>query len=147
MNLKYISIQQAIAAQIQIIEDSGGLAGIKNQGLLESVLEHIQNDLYYPSFEGKLTHLVFSINKNHAFNDGNKRSSIALGSYFLLVNGFEYCIKKFTEDMENIAVYVADNIIDKDLLAQVIFSIINEDEYNESLQLELIEVMTQATTT
>ena len=86
----------------EIIRISGGKEGVHNLGLVSSVLELIQHHLYYPSFEEKLTHLVYSINKNHAFVDGNKRSSIALGTYFLRINGYEYCEKKFIYEMENI---------------------------------------------
>ena len=42
-----------------------------------------------PTYTEKLTHLVFSINKFHAFNDGNKRSSLSLGAYFLELNGYD----------------------------------------------------------
>lgn len=137
----YIPVEEAIKKQASIIKYSGGLAGVKNRGLLESVLAHIQNDSYYPTFEEKLTHLVFSINKNHAFNDGNKRSSIVLGAYFLELNGFEYCTNRFMIEMENMAVYVADNIFDKELLGNYIFSILNEDDYSEELKIRLIEQM------
>lgn len=43
--------------------------------------------------------------------------------------------------MENMAVYVADNIFDKELLGNYIFSIVNEDDYSEELKLKLIEQM------
>lgn len=78
----YFDVVHAIETQRWIIENSGGLAGVKNVEHLESVLGHIQNDMYYPEMSDKLTHLVFSINKNHPFNDGNKRSSIGLGPIF-----------------------------------------------------------------
>lgn len=115
----YFDLHYAIATHDWIIENTGGMVGIKDKGQLESPLEHIQNDLYYPEIEDKLTHLVFSINKNHAFNDGNKRSSLALGAYFLELNGFDYVVKRFVYEMENIAVWVADNIISKDLLHKI----------------------------
>ncbi|MBJ2869426.1 type II toxin-antitoxin system death-on-curing family toxin, partial [Salmonella enterica subsp. enterica serovar Derby] len=86
----YFDVTYAVITHDWIIEESGGLKGTKDIGQLESPLEHIQNDWYYPEIEDKLTHLVFSINKNHAFNDGNKRSSLALGAYFLELNGFDY---------------------------------------------------------
>lgn len=75
----YFDANHAVREHDWIIEHSGGLSGVKDTGQLSSVLEHIQNDLYYPSFEEKLCHLVFAINKFHAFNDGNKRSSLVLG--------------------------------------------------------------------
>lgn len=139
----YFDIEHAIRTHSFIIENSGGIPGIIETGKIESVLEHIQNDLYYPEFEDKLTHLVFSVNKFHAFNDGNKRTSIALGAYLLEVNGVEYCVDKFMIEMENVAVYVADNKIGKKLLHEIICSIIVEDDFNEGLKLKIIEALTQ----
>ena len=134
----YFDIYYAVELHDWIIDKSGGLAGINNLGLLESPLEHIQNDLYYPEFEDKLTHLVFSVNKSHAFVDGNKRSSIALGSYFLELNGYNYAVKKFELAMENIAVWVAEGLISKDLLGEIIKSLIYEEDYNEALKLQIL---------
>ena len=110
-------------------------------GLLESVLDHIQNDMYYRCLHEKLTHLVFSVNKFHAFNDGNKRASISLGAYFLELNGYKYCMKTFVLRMENIVVWVAEGKIEKELLGEIICSLIEEDDYNESLKLKIIEAV------
>ncbi|EKP0252652.1 type II toxin-antitoxin system death-on-curing family toxin [Aeromonas salmonicida] len=140
----YFDVAHAIKVHDWIIEHSGGLAGTKDIGQLESPLEHIQNDLYYPEIEDKLTHLVFSINKNHAFNDGNKRSSLALGAYFLELNGFDYVVKHFVKEMENIAVWVADNVINKELLHQIIVSVLYEDDYSEAVKLAIVEAVEAA---
>lgn len=137
----YFDIHYAAKTHDYIIEKSGGRSGVLDLGKLESVLEHIKNDMYYPEFEDKLTHLVFSVNKLHAFNDGNKRTSIALGAYFLEVNGIDYCIDKFIIEMENIAVYVADNKIDKALLQEIITSILLEEDYSEALKMKLIDCL------
>lgn len=139
----YFDLAHAIEVHDWIIAHSGGLTGVKDLGALDSALEHIQNDLYYPTFEEKLTHLVFAVNKFHAFSDGNKRSSLSLGAYFLELNGYEYCVKKFVFEMENIVVWVAENKISKDLLSKLITSIIMDDEYSESLKLELFEAVGQ----
>lgn len=140
----YFDVAHAISVHDWIIENSGGLAGTKDIGQLASPLEHMQNDLYYPEMEDKLTHLVFSINKNHAFNDGNKRSSLSLGAYFLELNGFDFVVKRFVKEMENIVVWVADNVIGKELLHQIVSSILYEDDYSESLKLAIFEAI-QAT--
>ncbi|MCE9680513.1 type II toxin-antitoxin system death-on-curing family toxin [Shewanella sp. AS1] len=140
----YFDVAYAVKTHDWIIDNSGGLTGTKDIGQLESPLEHIQNDRYYPEIEDKLTHLVFSINKNHAFNDGNKRSSLALGAYFLELNGFDYLVQYFVREMENIAVWVADNVINKELLHKIISSILYEDEHSEALKLEMYEAVQQA---
>ena len=134
----YFDVTHAIHEHDWIIRNTGGLEGLNNIGNLESPLEHIKNDDYYPDIEDKLTHLVFAINKNHAFTDGNKRSSIALGAYFLELNGYDYAVTRFVLEMENIAVWVAENTIGKELLGQIIYSLVFEDSYSEELKLEII---------
>jgi len=137
--LFYFDIEHAIKKHDWIIEHSGGLHGQREIGLLESALEHIQNDMYYPTFEEKLKHLVYAVTKFHPFSDGNKRSSLVLGAYFLELNGYDYCINKFIQEMENIVVWLAEGKIDDELLLDIIISIINEDEFNESVKLRIIE--------
>ena len=141
MKLLYFPVEYAIKEHNKIIEISGGLSGIKDLGNIQSPLGHIQNDDYYPEIEDKITHLVFSINKNHAFTDGNKRSSIVLGAFFLDLNGFDILVHKFIRKMENIAVDIADNRIDKKLIHEIITSIIYEDDYSEELKLKIIAAL------
>ena len=143
MTFIYFDSEHAIQVHDEIIAKSGGIQGILNIGLLESVIEHVQNDMYYPEIEHKITHLLFSINKNHAFQDGNKRSSVALSAYFMELNGFDFCVNKFFREIENIAVDVADNRVNKDLLFEIISSILYEDDYSEGLKLKLIHAKTQ----
>lgn len=139
----YFDVAHALRTQEWIIKHSGGLGGVKNVQHLESVLGHIQNDDYYPDMPDKLAHLVYSVNKNHPFNDGNKRSSIGLGAYFLELNGYDYVVTRFVLEMENIAVYVASSVVSKDLLREVVASLLYEDEYSESLKLALIDAISR----
>lgn len=137
----YFTTEYAIYVHDGIIEKSGGLLGINNLDLLESPLEHIQNDDYYPNMEDKLTHLFYSINKNHAFKDGNKRASILLSAFFMEINGFTNILTEFIERTENIAIYVAENRINKELLRRIIYSILFEDDYSEELKLDILKVL------
>lgn len=140
----YFDAQHAVGVHDWIIEHSGGLPGVKDLGQLESVLAHIQNDDYYPSFDDKLTHLIFGINKFHAFNDGNKRSSLTLGAYFLTLNGYDYCVPQFVVQMENIVVAVAEGSINKGLLQRLVISLIEEDDFSDDLKLALLEALGDA---
>jgi death-on-curing protein len=137
----YFDVQHAVAVHDWIIDNTGGLAGIKDLGQLDSVLQHIQNDDYYPTFDAKLMHLIFGINKFHAFNDGNKRSSLTLGAYFLTLNGYDYCVPQFMLQMENIVVALAEGSISKDLLHRITISLIEEDDFSDELKLELAHAM------
>lgn len=144
MKIFYFDITHALSAHSIVIRESGGLKGVKNLEYLESVLEHIQNDIYYPEFLDKITHLVFSVIKIHAFNDGNKRTGIALGAYFLEVNGYDFSVTRFIQEMENVAVWVAENTIDKDLLRDLIACMIVDEDYPEELKLRYMQAVTAA---
>ena len=141
----YIDIEQAVHIHEKTVQVSGGGdLGAINIGLLESVLEHIQNDDYYPAFEDKLTHLVYAVNKNHSFSDGNKRLSISLGIQFLNMNGYLYCLGRFITEMENISYHMAAGLIEKDLLRHIIHSILeNERDFDEALKLEIFSIISQ----
>ena len=141
----YIDIEQAKSIHEKTVRVSGGgNLGIIDIGLLDSVLMHIQNDDYYPTFEDKLTHLVFAVNRNHCFSDGNKRLSISLGIQFLNLNGYLYCLGRFITEMENISYHLAAGLIEKDLLQRIIHSMLeNERDFNEALKLEIFSIISQ----
>ncbi len=68
MALTYLTMEQAIDIHAKTVKVScGGTLGNLELGKPESVLQHIQNDDYYPTFEGKLTHLFFCACKFHSF--------------------------------------------------------------------------------
>ncbi|HUI32482.1 MAG TPA: type II toxin-antitoxin system death-on-curing family toxin [Dysgonamonadaceae bacterium] len=140
-SIKYFeSIEEVIEIHKKTIEVSGGgTDGIVNLSSLQTCLQQIQDDNYYPTFVDKLTHLVFVANKSHAFLDGNKRIAIALGMKFLLNNGYLYIIQKFAGKMESVSYHLAASRIDKDLLKEIIHSIIYEDDYSEELKLKIIK--------
>ena len=138
MKIRYITEEDAKHIHDSTITLSGGgKYGEVNIGYLLSALDFIQNDDYYPTFESKLVHLIWSINKNHAFSDGNKRLSITLGIQFLNLNGYLFCIPRFLTEMENISYHLAKghDIISKDLLTELIHSILEgEPDFNEDLK-------------
>lgn len=143
MKTIYITAEQAMETHRKTVEYSGGGdISYLNIGYLHSVLDHIQNDDYYPTFEDKLVHLVWSVNRNHSFSDGNKRLSITLGVQFLSMNGYLFCIKRFLQDMENISYHLAAGRIDKDLLRDIIHSIIEgENDFDEELKIRILCAM------
>lgn len=108
-----------------------------------SVLEHIQNDLYYPAFEDKLAHLFFSANKFHCFEDGNKRIAISLGAQFLLLNGYVFVASRFMREMENISYHVAAGRIDKDLLKEIISAVIEDRMDDEELKMKIFHAISR----
>ena len=140
----YTSIEDAIKAHGKTIEVSGGgLLGQVNIGQLEGVLEHIQNDDYYPTFDAKLTHVFFCACKFHCFADGNKRIAIVLCAHMLLLNGYLGCLKEFFLEAENISYHVAAGRIDKDLLGKWMRAVLRGELENETLKLEILDAITR----
>lgn len=142
MATTYLTLEQAIEIHRKTVEVSGGGAlGHLDLGLLEGVLEHIQNDDYYPDFDDKLTHLFFSACKFHCFQDGNKRIAITLAAQMLLFNGYLYCTSSFIREMENISYHVAAGKIDKDLLKDLIAAQLADALEDEELKLRLFNAI------
>lgn len=142
MALIYLTLEQAVKIHAKTVEVSGGGAlGHLDLGKLESVLQHIQDDDYYPTFEEKLTHLFFSACKFHCFHDGNKRIAITLSAQMLLFNGYMYCVSSFLREMENISYHVAAGNIDKELLQEIITAHLMEEENSESLKLKILNAI------
>ena len=143
MEFIYPTVHYAIFVHDEIIAISGGRSGVLNAGALGSIIHHIKNDDYYPEFEDKLTHLLFEINKGHCFNDGNKRTSIALATFFMEINGLDALVNKFIINMENIAVYVASNKVNKCLLKEIVISLLTEDDFSEELKITLWHALSE----
>ena len=142
MSIIYLTLEQAVEVHRKTVEVSGGgTLGNLDLGKLESVLHHMQNDDYYPTFEDKLAHLFFSACKFHCFQDGNKRIAITLCAQMLLLNGYLYCSGLFIREMENISYHVAAGNIDKDLLHKIISAVISDDLNDEGLKLKILNAI------
>lgn len=139
----YISLEEALETHRSTIEKSGGGDdGKLDIGKLESVLVHIQNDDYYPTFLSKLVHLFYCTCKFHCFIDGNKRIAITLSALFLLKNGYMAIASEFFRDMENISYHVAAGHIDEELLTEIFENILNYTyDTNEELTLKILNAI------
>ncbi len=91
--MKRLSKEQVLMLHHTLIEETGGMDGLRDEGLLESALETPfqsfgETDVY-PSIQQKGARLSFGLIKNHAFIDGNKRIGTHAMLVFLSVNGIE----------------------------------------------------------
>lgn len=139
----YITIEEALDIHIKTVKNSGGgMTQCIDRNRLDSVLNHIQNDDYYPEFVDKLTHLFFCTCQFHCFADGNKRIAITLSAQFLLQNGYMFIAKDFISKMENISYHVAAGKINKELLHRIM-GLVLEGEYdiNEEIKLEIFNAI------
>jgi death-on-curing protein len=83
----YPTVAEAIETHRLLIEEFGGLPGIRDRGLLESAILRPQNG-YYNNLIEEASALMESLANNHAFIDGNKRASFTLTDVMLRANGY-----------------------------------------------------------
>jgi death on curing protein len=91
--IRYLIIEEVLELHRLVLEQSGGLAGIRDLGGVESALAQPQMTFsgheLYPSLAEKAAALGFSLVCNHPFLDGNKRIGHAAMETFLVLNGWE----------------------------------------------------------
>ncbi|MEG0834587.1 MAG: type II toxin-antitoxin system death-on-curing family toxin [Christensenellaceae bacterium] len=141
--LKYFDIEEAKKLHIKTIEQSGGgTYEIIDIGKLKSVLDHIQNDDYYPTIVDKVTHLFHSTCQFHCFADGNKRVAITYSMIFLLNNGYVWLAYNLPTVCENISYHVASGAISKKLLHEIFENLCNNTyDNNEELKLKILNAI------
>jgi death-on-curing protein len=80
-----LSKEQVKHLHKKLLEQTGGLDGMRDENLLESALSNpfqIFDDVeLYPSTEAKIARIAYGLVCNHPFVDGNKR----IGTYVMLV--------------------------------------------------------------
>jgi death-on-curing protein len=89
----WIDERDVVAVHGRLLEQHGGLHGLRDRGLLESALARPRQ--YYSYSESvdiiEMASLYTSgIVRNHPFVDGNKRAGFTAGVLFLELNGFEF---------------------------------------------------------
>ena len=66
--IEYISYEELLNVYAKTIANSGGgLSGIRDDGGIQSLLQFVQDDEYYPDFVDKLTYLVYGFCHGHYF--------------------------------------------------------------------------------
>ncbi|PYR20607.1 MAG: type II toxin-antitoxin system death-on-curing family toxin [Acidobacteria bacterium] len=91
--MRHLTLGEVVALHRAVIERSGGAAGIRDLGALESALAQPRasfggTDLH-ASLPAKAAALGFSLTLNHPFLDGNKRTAHAAMEVLVLLNGSE----------------------------------------------------------
>ena len=103
----YLTLQETLELHEQLIIRFGGLAGVRDMGLLESVLIRPQTG-YYETLSLQAAALFQSLCQNHCFVDGNKRVAFAATAIFLRMNGYRLSIK--ADDGER---FLVDDVIQR----------------------------------
>lgn len=91
--MRFLSVQDVLAIHENTIRHEGGLAGLRDPGLLESAVLMPQQRFGGEYLHSGLVEMAaayhFHLCRNHAFHDGNKRVAVLAALIFLRVNGVE----------------------------------------------------------
>lgn len=107
--MKILTKKQILLLHSELIRETGGTEGLRDEGLLESALsapfQSFGNTDSFPSLQQKAARLGFGLIQNHAFIDGNKRIGAHTMLVFLALNGIElaYTQKDLTDTVLRIA--------------------------------------------
>jgi death-on-curing protein len=109
--MRYLTVNEVLESYSRIMQQSGGLVGIRDMGALESAVAQPQmtfdGDELYPTIIEKASALGFSLIQNHPFADGNKRTGHAAMETFLVVNNYQ--INASTDEQVNAILKVASS--------------------------------------
>lgn len=94
----WISVELATAIHQRQLAEHGGIAGVRDPGLLESALARPRQFFAYtdptPDVAALAASYAFGIARNHPFLDGNKRTAYVVCRTFLLLNGTDLTAEK-----------------------------------------------------
>lgn len=89
--MKTLSKRQVEMLHEQLVNETGGSHGIRDEGMLESALaapfQSFGDVDAFPSIQQKAARLCFGLVMNHPFVDGNKRIGAHTMLVFLALNG------------------------------------------------------------
>ncbi len=114
--MRYLSVTEILEIYQRVMEQSGGLMGIRDFGALESAAAQpymtFDGKELYPSLVEKAAALGFSLIQNHPFVDGNKRTGHAVMALFLSLNGFK--IRASIDEQVDIILSVASGNLNRE---------------------------------
>lgn len=116
--MNMLTKQQILLLHTQLIRQSGGTNGVRDEGMLDSAisqpLQTFDNMELYPGIVNKAVRLGYGLITNHPFVDGNKR----IGTHAMLVtldiNGIE--LQYQDEDLIQLILKIASGKADDRVL-------------------------------
>lgn len=110
-------LYQAVAVLKQDLQEKNEATNLfaqeKNKGSLAGILGNIYQSAFgedvYPTLEEKAANLLYFIIKNHAFNDGNKRTGAFAFIWFLQKAGIDFKGKVTPEALTSMTLLIAES--------------------------------------
>jgi death on curing protein len=89
---RWVTLRMVEAFHADLLQQHGGRAGVRDEGLLESALSRPRNQYAYGEhdFVRLAAAYAYGLSSNHAFVDGNKRVAFVAMAVFLRLNGMAF---------------------------------------------------------
>jgi death-on-curing protein len=114
--MRYLTIDEVLELHRLLLKQSGGAHGVLNQGAVESAVAQPQMTFGGQEIDPRLGEKAaahgFSLVKNHAVIDGNKRVGHAVIDTFLVLNAHE--LQADVDEQEQVILSVAASTMGRD---------------------------------
>ena len=102
--MRYLRTEEILAIHDRIVEETGGIFGVRDLNALEYVAHRPQTSIggteMFPGVFRKATAYLEAIATGHPFSDGNKRTALTTASVFLSLNGYMIDLSDVSEAEE-----------------------------------------------
>jgi death on curing protein len=102
--------ETVLAIHERLIDEFGGLAGLRDEGLLDSALNRPPQRFHYgkPNMFELAAAYAGGLVRNHPFLDGNKRIGFLTAVLFLEINGYEFNANEVDATVKTLALAARD---------------------------------------
>jgi death-on-curing protein len=116
--MKFPDKLDVLNAHARLIAETGGIPGLRNEGLLESALAAAVNRHHYEDADlvDCAATYAYHLTQAHAFIDGNKRVAAGVMETFLESNGIQ--LEMTDKEIVRLFVDVAAGLLSRDAVEQ-----------------------------
>ncbi len=128
VEVRFLSVENILQAHDFSLQRTGGAAGLRDLGLLQSAAMMPQQQFggfyLHEGLAGKAAAYLYHLAANHPFVDGNKRTATLAAINFLDINGVENLPDP--DELEKVTWAIADGSMTKPELTEWFRNQINE---------------------
>jgi len=125
----WLSADDVVYIAEEVVRETGEPFFLRDRGLLESAVAKPLNRFHYEGVEDVLslaTTLLFALARNHAFEQGNKRTGFLAAVAFLEINGYAVVDPEAARALAPSIIYVLEGEVSEEQFAEMLWTVIRE---------------------
>jgi len=118
--MKFPDKLDALTVHARLISETGGMGGVRDEGLLESALAAAEHRYHYEAADlvNCAATYAYHLTQAHAFIDGNKRVAAAITETFLATNGARLAMSN--DEIVRLFLEIAAGTLSRDQIEQLL---------------------------